>query len=61
MTIVIFTMSSRLECKNETSSSSQMIESKDSQSKRIRKIKKTIHSNEKLNKKMFFKFNEFIV
>jgi hypothetical protein len=61
MTIVIFTMFSRFECENETSSSFQMIESKDSQLKRIRKIKRAIHSKEELNKEMFFKFNEFIV
>ncbi len=29
--------------------------------KKIQKIKRTIHSKEEFNRKMFFKFNEFIV
>jgi hypothetical protein len=51
----------RLKCEHATFFSSQMIESKDSRLKKIRKIKRIIHSKEKFNKEMFFRFNEFIV
>jgi hypothetical protein len=55
MTVVIFTMFSRFECEHATFSLSQMTESKDSQSKKIRRIKRAIHSKEEFNKKMSFK------
>jgi hypothetical protein len=54
MTIVIFTISSRFECENATFFLSQIIESEDSRSKKIQRIKRTIHSKEKFNKRNVF-------
>jgi 16S rRNA C1402 (ribose-2'-O) methylase RsmI len=58
MTIVIFTMSSRLECDHAKIASSQMIKSVDT---KIKEWSEKIYSKKEFNKKVFFTFNEFIV